>query len=145
MPFAFPSESVFAFAGILIRRPPVTMLEKLDFQPLVEQTVTCRRTPRAMDVYRFVLGIVLRLYIGFQIAELERKVDRQAFEIDSLRRCLQYLEEQRKLQALTTGGSSTHTSKKKCAWRRPFRWNGCAGWLTSAELDTTAGGTLRQR
>jgi hypothetical protein len=41
------------------------MLEKLGFQPLVEQTVTSKRTPRAMDLYRFVLGIVLGLYIGF--------------------------------------------------------------------------------
>jgi len=48
-----------------------------------------------------------------QIAELERKVGRQAVEIDFLRRCLQHVEEQRKLQALTTHGSSTRTWKKK--------------------------------
>ncbi len=47
------------------------------------------------------------------VAELERKVGRQAMEIDFLLRCLQHVEEQRKLQALTTRGSSTHTSKKK--------------------------------
>jgi transposase len=47
------------------------------------------------------------------VAELERKVGRQALEIDFLRRCLQHVEEQRKLQALTTRGSSTHTLKKK--------------------------------
>ena len=48
-----------------------------------------------------------------RIAELERKVGRQALEIDFLRRCLQHVEEQRRLQALTTRGSSTHTSRKK--------------------------------
>ena len=48
-----------------------------------------------------------------QVAELERKVGRQAMEIDFLRRCLQHVEEQRKLQALTTRGSSTPTSKRK--------------------------------
>ena len=48
-----------------------------------------------------------------RVAELERKVGRQALEIDLLQRCLQHVEEQRKLQALTTRGSSTHTSKKK--------------------------------
>ena len=48
-----------------------------------------------------------------RIAELERKVGRQALEIDFLQRCLQHVEEQRKLQALTTRGSSTHTSRKK--------------------------------
>ena|ERR1700731_1924170 len=48
-----------------------------------------------------------------RMAELERKVGRQALEIDFLRRCLQHVEEQRKLQALTTRVSSIHTSKKK--------------------------------
>src|SRR6202035_4079077 len=43
----------------------ITMLEKLNFQPLVEETLTSKRIPRAMDLYRFVLGIVLGLYIGF--------------------------------------------------------------------------------
>jgi len=47
------------------------------------------------------------------VAELERKVGRQALEIDFLRRCLQHVEEQRKLQALTTRRSSIRTSKKK--------------------------------
>ena len=48
-----------------------------------------------------------------QLAELERKVGRQALEIDFLRRCLQHVEEQRKLQALTTRVSSTRISKKR--------------------------------
>jgi transposase len=48
-----------------------------------------------------------------RIAELERKVGRQAMEIDFLRRCLQRVEEQRRLQALTTRSSSTPASRKK--------------------------------
>jgi transposase len=48
-----------------------------------------------------------------RLAELERKVGRQALEIDFLQRCLQHVEEQRKLQALTTRVSSIRTSKKK--------------------------------
>jgi transposase len=48
-----------------------------------------------------------------RVAELERKVGRQAMEIDFLRRCLQHVEEQRKLQALTTRSWSTRTSRKK--------------------------------
>lgn len=47
------------------------------------------------------------------VADLERKVGRQAMEIDFLKRCLQHVEEQRKLQALTSRGSSTGSSKKK--------------------------------
>jgi hypothetical protein len=41
--------------------PAIAMLEKLGFRSLVERTVTSKRIPRAMDLYRFVLG----LYIGF--------------------------------------------------------------------------------
>jgi transposase len=53
-----------------------------------------------------------------RIAELERKVGRQAMEIDFLRRCLQRVEEQRRLQALTTRSSSTPASRTKHAWHR---------------------------
>jgi transposase len=48
-----------------------------------------------------------------RVAELERKIGRQAMENDFLRRCLQYAEEQRRVQALTTRGSSIRTSRKK--------------------------------
>jgi hypothetical protein len=40
-------------------------------------------------------------------------VGQQVVEIDFLRGCLQHVEEQRRLQALTTRNSSTHTSKSK--------------------------------
>jgi transposase-like protein len=48
-----------------------------------------------------------------RVAELERMVGRQAMENDFLRRCLQHAEEQRRLQALTTRGWSTRTSRRK--------------------------------
>jgi len=48
-----------------------------------------------------------------RVAELEREVGRQTLEIDFLRRCLQHVEEQRKLQALNIRSSSTRTSKRK--------------------------------
>lgn len=47
------------------------------------------------------------------VAELERKVGRQALEIDFLHRCLQRVEEQRRLQAFTGRGSSTPRSRRK--------------------------------
>lgn len=47
-----------------------------------------------------------------QIAVLERKVGQQAVEIDFLKNCLQRIEEQRKLQALTGSPRSTGRSKK---------------------------------
>jgi transposase len=47
------------------------------------------------------------------LGDLERKVGRQAMEIDFLKRCLQSVEEQRKLQALNTRGSSIRSLKEK--------------------------------
>jgi len=48
-----------------------------------------------------------------RMAELERKVGRQAMEIDFLKRALQHVEEERRLRALNGGGASTNRSKKK--------------------------------
>ena len=48
-----------------------------------------------------------------RIAELERKVGQQVLEIDFLKGCLQRIEEQRMLQALTGKPQSTGRSKKK--------------------------------
>ena len=61
-PYDFTGKNLTPYGGLL---PVITMLEKLGFQSLVEQTLTSKRIPRAMDLYRFVLGIVLGLYIGF--------------------------------------------------------------------------------
>ena len=48
-----------------------------------------------------------------RVAELERKIGQQALEIDFLKGCLQRIEEQRMLQALTGNPPSTKRSKKK--------------------------------
>src|SRR3977135_2980622 len=61
-PYDFAGKNLTPYGGLL---PVITMLENLGFQALVEQTVTSKRISRAMDLYRFVLGIVLSLYIGF--------------------------------------------------------------------------------
>ena len=61
-PYDFNGKNLTPYGGLL---PVITMLEKLGFQSLVEQTVSSKRIPRAMDLYRFVLGIVLGLYLGF--------------------------------------------------------------------------------
>ena len=47
------------------------------------------------------------------VAELERKIGQQALEIDFLKGCLQRIEEQRMLQALTGNPPSTAKSRKK--------------------------------
>ena len=48
-----------------------------------------------------------------RVAELERKIGQQALEIDFLKGCLQRIEENRMLQALTGNPPSTGRSKKK--------------------------------
>ena len=48
-----------------------------------------------------------------RVAELERKVGQQALEIDFLKGCLQRIEEQRMLQALTGKPRPVNTSKTK--------------------------------
>src|SRR3989475_3436458 len=61
-PYEFRGKNLTAYGGLL---PVATMLEKLGFQTLVEETITCSRETRVMSLYKFVLGIVLGLYIGF--------------------------------------------------------------------------------
>src|SRR2546422_10273484 len=61
-PYQFSGKNLTAYGGLL---PVATMLEKLGFQALVEETITCSRDTRVMSLYKFVLGIVLGLYIGF--------------------------------------------------------------------------------
>ena len=48
-----------------------------------------------------------------RIAELERKIGQQVLEIDFLKGCLQRIEENRMLQALTGNPPSTKQLKKK--------------------------------
>src|SRR6267154_4965414 len=61
-PYDFNGKNLTPYGGLL---PVITMLEKLGFQCLVEETLTSKRIPRSMDLYRFLLSIVLGLYIGF--------------------------------------------------------------------------------
>src|ERR1700681_1294957 len=61
-PYDFNGKNLTPYGGLL---PVITMLEKLVFQSLVEEFLASKRFPRAMDLYRFVLAIVLGLYIGF--------------------------------------------------------------------------------
>jgi hypothetical protein len=51
-----------AYGGLL---PVATMLEKLQFQRLIEEHVTIQRLTTSMPGFRFVLGMILALYVGF--------------------------------------------------------------------------------
>jgi transposase-like protein len=58
-------------------------------------------------------GLGKRRWDEAKVAQLERKVGQQALEIDFLKGCLQKLEEQRMLQALTGSPRSVATSKSR--------------------------------
>jgi hypothetical protein len=73
-PYDFSARNLTAYGGLL---PVATMLEKLGFQQLVEETLTIRRRTRTMPMYRFVLGMVLVLYVGFSRLNHLRFVQRE--------------------------------------------------------------------
>ena len=61
-PYDFEGKNLTPYGGLF---PVATMLEKLKFQQLVEETITVKRVPRAMSVYQFILSLVLAIYVGF--------------------------------------------------------------------------------
>jgi hypothetical protein len=61
-PYDFEAKNLTAYGGLL---PVATMLEKLNFRQLVEETVTVKRRTRVMTMYRFLLAMMLACYVGF--------------------------------------------------------------------------------
>ena len=61
-PYDFQGSNMTAYGGLL---PVATMLEKLHFQQLIEEQVTIKRLTTSMPGFRFVLAMVLALYVGF--------------------------------------------------------------------------------
>ena len=95
----------------------------------LEQGVSIGAVARALEVNPNVLhrwrrefrqgpgngfpGLGKRRRADGRIAELERKIGRQALEIDFLKGCLQRIEEQRMLQALSGKPRSARRSAKR--------------------------------
>ena len=73
-PFDFASKNLTAYGGLL---PVATMLERLKFQELVEETVTVKRLTRSMPMYQFLLGMVLACYVGFSRLNHLRFLERE--------------------------------------------------------------------
>jgi len=61
-PYDFQGSNLTPYGGLL---PVATMLEKLQFQELIERHVTITRLTTSMPGYRFVLAMILALYVGF--------------------------------------------------------------------------------
>ena len=60
--YDFEGKNLTPYGGLF---PVATMLEKLGFQKLIEETLTVKRVPRVMSMYQFVLSMVLAVYVGF--------------------------------------------------------------------------------
>ena len=61
-PYDFDGKNLTAYGGLL---PVGTLLEKLGFQQLVEETLKVKRQTRSMPAYQFILAMVLACYVGF--------------------------------------------------------------------------------
>lgn len=61
-PYDFAAKNLTAYGGLL---PVATMLEKLGFQQLVEETLTVKRATRVTTMYQFVLAMAMAAYVGF--------------------------------------------------------------------------------
>ena len=64
-------------------------------------------------------GLGKRRWEEGRLAQLERKIGQQALEIDFLKGCLQRIEEQRQLQAVSGKPLSTSRSKAKKTEPKP--------------------------
>jgi Transposase DDE domain group 1 len=60
--FDFRGKNLTPYGGLF---PVATMLEKLKFQQLLEESLTVKRIPRSMPVDQFILAMVLAMYVGF--------------------------------------------------------------------------------
>jgi transposase-like protein len=112
-----------------LRRRQFTKEFKLAAVRRLEQGISIGEAARALEVNANVLhrwrrefrqgvgnafpGQGQRRWSEGRIAELERKIGQQALEIDFLKGCLQRIEEQRMLHALTGNPRSTGRSKKQ--------------------------------
>jgi hypothetical protein len=61
-PYDFKGSHLTPYGGLL---PVATMLEKLGFQELIERHVTIKRLTTSMPGFRFVMAMVLALYVGW--------------------------------------------------------------------------------
>jgi Transposase DDE domain group 1 len=81
-PYDFEAKNLTAYGGLL---PVATMLEKLGFRQLVEETLTVKRKTRVLAMSQFVLAIVLTIYVGFSRLNHLRFLQREPMLIGILK------------------------------------------------------------
>ena len=81
-PYDFEAKNLTAYGGLL---PVATMLEKLGFQQVLEETLTVKRITRVMPMYQFVLAIILAIYVGFSRLHHIRFIQREPMLVGILK------------------------------------------------------------
>ncbi len=61
-PFDFSGKNLTPYGGLL---PVATMLEKIGFRKLLEETIKVTRVTRVLAGYQFFLAMLLGMYVGF--------------------------------------------------------------------------------
>jgi hypothetical protein len=72
-PYDFCAKGLTPYGGLL---PVATILEKVGFQEVVEETLTVATTTKVMSTYQFILAIVMGIYIGFARLNQRRYIAR---------------------------------------------------------------------
>src|SRR5688572_32267474 len=73
--YDFEGRNLTAYGGLL---PVATMLERLGFRQLVEETLTVKRATRVMNMYQFMLAMVMAAYVGFRSEEHTSELQSQS-------------------------------------------------------------------
>src|SRR6516164_2243939 len=81
-PFDFGAKNLTPYGGLF---PVATMLEKLGFEKLIDETLTIHRIPRVMTIYHFLLWMALALYVGFSLLNPLRFVSQEPMLIGIVR------------------------------------------------------------
>jgi hypothetical protein len=81
-PYDFSGKNLTPYGGLL---PVATMLEKIGFPKLVEETLTVERNTKAMSMYQFIMTIVLGIYVGFARLNQLRYIARDALLVGILK------------------------------------------------------------
>ena len=82
--YSFTGKNLTAYGGLL---PVAAMLEKLEFQQLVRESVNLdlKRMPRAMERSGFLLGMILAVYVGFSRLNHLQYLEREPMLLGILR------------------------------------------------------------
>src|SRR5664279_3713670 len=132
-PFDFSGKNLTPYGGLL---PVATMLEKLGFQALVEETVMVKRLTKVMSGYQFLLAMVLGLYIGFSRLNQMRFIARDPILTGVLKivqlppQCTLW-----RFLAALHGSAAQQILRVQCEMRRRV-WEAANVKLKTATLDT---------